>query len=129
MVSAAFCARSGMADKMANKTARFIQPPWKVQARRCWIVYPKPLDTGGVSLAQPVGCCHSGAGNFLDQHHPSRGFYLCFALLGSRFAASTFPSSAEEGSFLQILFLLASRSLYFHLKAGAGRDQRCDLHR
>jgi 4-alpha-glucanotransferase len=34
---------------------------------------------------------------FLDQHHPSRGLDLSFALSGSRFAASALPSSAEEG--------------------------------
>src|SRR5207245_5484673 len=34
----------------------------------------------------------------LDQHHPSRGLNSGFALSGSRFAASAFPSSAEEGS-------------------------------
>src|SRR5207237_7569045 len=55
--------------------------------------------------------------NFFGQHHPSRGFYLGFALSGSRFAlgfalsgsrfvASTLPSSAEEGS-TRLLFVFA----------------------
>src|ERR1051326_5467441 len=35
---------------------------------------------------------------FIDQHHPSRRLYLCFALSGSRFAAPTLPSSAEVAS-------------------------------
>src|SRR5262245_19507051 len=39
--------------------------------------------------------------DFLDQHHPSLGLYLGFALSGSRFAAEAFPSSAEEGSFVR----------------------------
>src|ERR1041385_8110104 len=55
---------------------------------------PPQLRRGG---AKRRGCAGQTI-QFLDQHHPSRGLYLCFALTGSRFAASAFPSSAEEGS-------------------------------
>jgi Tfp pilus assembly protein PilV len=36
--------------------------------------------------------------DFIEQHHPSLGLHWGFALSGSRFAASAFPSSTEERS-------------------------------
>jgi hypothetical protein len=60
---------------------------------------PPQLRRGGAAASRLTRRGGAGQKNHsVDQHHPSRGLDLCFALSGSRFAASALPSSAEEGS-------------------------------
>src|SRR5579862_4034242 len=66
---------------------------------------PPQLRRGGAKRRGGVG----QANDFIDQHHPSLGLYSCFALSGSRFAASALPSSAEEGSLRILQLFVQSR--------------------